>query len=550
VTTLVQPEVESSGASGVTGSRPASFTGLAQLVRLVLRRDRVRLVLWVGGIVGLVVATAASIVGLYDTPEDLERYARLVRGNAALIVQAGPGYGLDDPTTGAVVMNEMGIWTLVAAALMSVFMVVRHTRTEEETERAEMIRALPVGRHAQLAAAMIGVTIANVLVATGVGITLIAYDLPAAGSVAYSLSLVGVGSVFAGGAAVASQVASGSRAALALGGAAIAAAFVLRAIGDVNESVLTWLSPLGWGQGIRAYADERWWVLVLPALATVGLVTAAVALQARRDLGAGLLPERAGPSVAAPRFSTPGALAWRLQRGALFGWMTGIGLFAFFYGIVADQAESILEDNPEMEDFLAQLGEGSIIDAFLSTAVLILALTATGFTIASVLRLRSEELAGRVEPVLATPTPRWRWAVSHLAVAVAGTVALMLVIGGVTGLGLALASGDVSTFWPIMGASVAMVPAMLVLAGVALLLYGMSPRWALVAWGAFAYTLVIGLLGSVLDLPEWALDVSPFTHVPAMPAAGFAWTPMVALLAVAALLAAAGVAAFGRRDVS
>jgi len=550
VTTLVQPEVESSGASGVTGSRPASFTGLAQLVRLVLRRDRVRLVLWVGGIVGLVVATAASIVGLYDTPEDLERYARLVRGNAALIVQAGPGYGLDDPTTGAVVMNEMGIWTLVAAALMSVFMVVRHTRTEEETERAEMIRALPVGRHAQLAAAMIGVTIANVLVATGVGITLIAYDLPAAGSVAYSLSLVGVGSVFAGGAAVASQVASGSRAALALGGAAIAAAFVLRAIGDVNESVLTWLSPLGWGQGIRAYADERWWVLVLPALATVGLVTAAVALQARRDLGAGLLPERAGPSVAAPRFSTPGALAWRLQRGALFGWMTGIGLFAFFYGIVADQAESILEDNPEMEDFLAQLGEGSIIDAFLSTAVLILALTATGFTIASVLRLRSEELAGRVEPVLATPTPRWRWAVSHLAVAVAGTVALMLVIGGVTGLGLALASGDASTFWPIMGASVAMVPAMLVLAGVALLLYGMSPRWALVAWGAFAYTLVIGLLGSVLDLPEWALDVSPFTHVPAMPAAGFAWTPMVALLAVAALLAAAGVAAFGRRDVS
>lgn len=550
MTTLVRPDVESAGTSAAGDHRSASFTGLPQLVRLVLRRDRVRLVLWVGGIVGLVVATAASIVGLYDTPEDLERYARLVRGNTALIVQAGPGYGLDDPTTGAVVMNEMGIWTLVAAALMSVFMVVRHTRTEEETERAEMIRALPVGRHAQLAAAMIGVTIANVLVATGVAISLMAYDLAAAGSVAYSLSLIGVGSVFAGGAAVASQVASGSRTALALGGAAIAASFVLRAIGDVNESVLTWLSPLGWGQGIRAYADERWWVLVLPVLATVGLLAAAVGLQARRDLGAGLLPERAGPSVAAPRLSTPGALAWRLQRGAMFGWMTGIGLLAFFYGIVADQAESILEDNPEMEDFLAQLGEGSILDAFLSTAVLMLALIATGFTIASVLRLRSEELAGRVEPVLATPTPRWRWAVSHLAVAVAGTVVLMLVTGALTGLGLALASGDTSTFWPIVGASSAMVPAMLVLAGVALLSYGVSPRWALVSWGGFAYTLVIGLLGSALDLPQWALNVSPFTHVPAMPAAGFTWTPMVVLLTVAVLLGAAGVRAFERRDIS
>jgi ABC-2 type transport system permease protein len=550
VTTLVRPDVESPDTPGSVDHRPASFTGLGQLVRLVLRRDRVRLVLWVGGIVALVVTTAASIVGLYDTPEDLERYARLVRGNTALIVQAGPGYGLDDPTTGAVVMNEMGIWTLVAAALMSVFMVVRHTRTEEETERAEMIRALPVGRHAQLAAAMIGVTIANVLVATGVAVSLIAYDLPVSGSVAYSLSLIGVGSVFAGGAAVASQVASGSRTALALGGAAIAASFVLRAIGDVNENVFTWLSPLGWGQGIRAYADERWWVLVLPVLATVGLVAAAVGLQARRDMGAGLLPERAGPSVAAPRLSTPVALAWRLQRAAMFGWMFGIGLLAFFYGIVADQAESILEDNPEMEDFLAQLGEGSVLDAFLSTAVLILALTATGFTIASVLRLRSEELAGRAEPVLATPTPRWRWAAGHLAMATGGSVALMLVTGGLTGLGLSLVSGEWSKFWPIVGASLAMVPAMLVLAGAAMLLHGISPRWSLIAWGAFAYTLVIGLLGAALDLPEWTLDVSPFSHVPAMPAAGFTWTPMVALLAVAALLTVGGLRALDRRDIS
>lgn len=550
MTTLVQPDVESPDTAGSVDHRPASFTGLGQLVRLVLRRDRVRLVLWVGGIVGLVVTTAASIVGLYDTAEDLERYARLVRGNTALIVQAGPGYGLDDPTTGAVVMNEMGIWTLVAAALMSVFMVVRHTRTEEETERAEMIRALPVGRHAQLAAAMIGVTIANVLVATGVAVSLIAYDLPVAGSVAYSLALIGVGSVFAGGAAVASQVASGSRTALALGGAAIAASFVLRAIGDVNENLLTWLSPLGWGQGIRAYAGERWWVLVLPVLATVGLVAAAVGLQARRDMGAGLLPERAGPSVAAPRLSTPAALAWRLQRAAMFGWMFGIGLLAFFYGIVADQAESILEDNPEMEDFLAQLGEGSVLDAFLSTAVLILALTATGFTIASVLRLRSEELAGRAEPVLATPTPRWRWAVGHLAMAAGGSVALMLVTGGLTGLGLSLASGEWSKFLPVMGASLAMVPAMLVLAGAAMLLHGISPRWALIAWGAFAYTLVIGLLGAALDLPEWTLDVSPFSHVPAMPAAGFTWTPMVALLVVAALLTVGGLRALDRRDIS
>lgn len=549
MTTLVRSEVDAADAAPERPSH-SSFAGLYRLVRLVLRRDRVRLLLWVGGIVGLVVATAASIVGLYETPEDLERYARLVRGNTALIVQAGPGYGLDDPTTGAVLMNEMGIWALVAAALMSMFMVVRHTRTEEETDRAEMVRALPVGRHTQLAAAMIGVTIANVLVATGAAVSLILYDQPAAGSVAFGLSLVGFGSVFAGIAAVTSQVASGSRAALALAGAALALAFVLRAIGDVNESVLTWFSPLGWGQGIRAFADERWWVLVLPVLATTGLVACAVALQARRDLGAGILPQRAGPSVAAPRLSTPASLAWRLQRGSVVGWTAGLGLLSFFYGIVADQAETIIEDNPEMEDFLAQLGEGSILDAFLSTAVLILALIAAGFTIASVLRLRSEEVAGRVEPVLATPVPRWRWAAGHLAVAVVGSAVLMLVTGALTGLGLAAASGGWAEFWPIMGASAAMVPAMLVLAGVTLLLFGLSARWALAAWGLFAYALVAGLLGTALDLPQWALDLSPFTHVPALPAAEFTWAPVAVLLAVAAATAIGGMVALRRRDIS
>lgn len=160
--------IESNADVEREAGRTDSLAGLGILIRLVLRRDRIRMLLWFVGIVGLVVATAASITGVYNTPAQLEQYAQIVRGNSALIVQAGPGYGLDDPTTGAVMMNEVGIWTLIGVALMSVFMTVRHTRTEEETERAELVRAAPVGRHAQLMATMVGVTVANVLVAAGV----------------------------------------------------------------------------------------------------------------------------------------------------------------------------------------------------------------------------------------------------------------------------------------------------------------------------------------------------------------------------------------------
>ena len=43
----------------------------------------------------------------------------------------------------------------------------------------------------------------------------------------------------------------------------LGASFAIRAIGDAGPHWLSWLSPLGWGQAVRAYGDERWWVLLL-----------------------------------------------------------------------------------------------------------------------------------------------------------------------------------------------------------------------------------------------------------------------------------------------
>ena len=528
----------------------SSFTGTRRLLWLVLRRDRFRIAMWMFGLVGLMTVSASSIVALYTTQEDLEGYARTVRGNSALIIQAGPGYGLDDPTLGAVVMNETAQWLFIAAAVMSVFMVVRHTRTEEETERAELVRAAPVGRHAALASAMIGALVVNAAIAAGNVIALVAFGLPLAGSSAFGASMVGVGMVFAGVAAVAAQVASGSRAALAAGGLAVGVAFVLRAIGDVGNGVLSWASPIGWAQSIRPYANERWWVLVLPLAATVVLVMAARTLQDHRDFGSGLVAQRSGRAEATAQLSSAFGLAVRLQRGALIGWAIGLGALSFFYGLVADQAEQIIEDNPDMADFFAQLGVASVTDAFLSTAMLIMALFATGFTVSSVLRLRSEELAGRVDPVLAAPVGRRRWASGHLAVALVGTVVVAAVVGASMGIGAAIVLGDGGRVGGLLAAGLVMVPAMWLLAGATLLLYGARPRWALAAWALVAWVFVAAMFGSLLDLPQWLLNLSPFQHVPALPAAPMAWLPMVILSAIAAVLIAAGLAALDRRDMA
>ncbi|CAN5571446.1 exporter of polyketide antibiotics [soil metagenome] len=532
-----------------------TLTGTQHLLGLVLRRDRVRLAIWVLALSGLTAISTAGVVNLYATPADLAGYAELVRGKAAMIVQSGPGHGLDHPAVGAVLANEMSMWSVISVALMSIFMVTRHTRTEEETERAELVRAGPVGRHAAAAAAMAGVSIANMAVATGVVIALLAYEMPVAGALAFGAAMAASGMVFAGLALVMGQVASSARAANGSAAALVGVAFAFRAIGDVSESSdgalswLSWLSPIGWAQSVRPFAVERWWVLAVPLATTAALVVVADWLTSRRDLGAGLIPQRPGPATAGPRLSSTFGLAARLHRGSLIGWSVGLAAVGFFYGAVAVEAEALLTDNPEMADFFAQLGEGSLTDVFLATALLMLALIASGYTVSAVLRLRSEEADGRVESLLSAPVPRRTWIGSHLLVAVVGSVIVISAGGAGTGIGFAVASGDAGEIGRLIGSALTMVPAMLVLGGVAAALFGVLPRWAKAAWVGLAVAVVVGLFAELMGLPGAVRDVSPFTHLPAVPAASVEILPLVVLTAVAGALTVVGLLGLERRDL-
>jgi ABC-2 type transport system permease protein len=355
------------------------------------------------------------------------------------------------------------------------------------------------------------------------------------------------GLLFACVTAVTVQVTEHNRAALGFAGVLLGAAYVVRAVGDVGDGTLSWASPMGWAQAARPYAGERWWTLPLLAAAAALCVGVAFALQGVRDLGAGLVPPRPGPPVASAALVRPGGLALRLQRASLAAWTVGLGLAGVSYGSVGQDVRDLIGDNNAFEDIIAQ-GGGSLTDAFFTTSLLMLALIAGGFAISSTLRLRSEEVGGRAEPLLATGLGRTRWVTSYLAVALAGSAALMAAAGFGMGLTYGLSVSDLGQVGRLVGAAVAFVPALWVLVGVTLVLFGFAPRTTAVAWGVLVACFVIALFAELLDLPSWLSDVSPFQHVPAMPAQGFALTPIVALLAVTAALIAAGVAGFRRRD--
>jgi ABC-2 type transport system permease protein len=540
------------------GTRGA-LTGTWRLIRLVARRERVLLPVWMLVVVGLLAGSAAAMVGLYAAEADRVAYATVSANTAITRAFDGPVKGV---SLGAVTVVEVYAICAVLAGIMSVQVMVRHTRAEEETGRAELVGSTVVGRHAPLTAALTVTAAANLLLGLVAAAALLAFDLPVSGSFAVGAALAGAGITFAAVAAVTAQVASSQRAANGLGVAVIGVAFLLRAIGDAFGSVAasgvevvsawpSWLSPIGWGHQVRAYEGERWEVLALFAALTVLLVPVAFLLRSHRDVGAGLVPVRPGPATASRWLRSPLGLAWRLQRWVLAAWLVGLTVVSAAFGSIAEQAEDLLAASDEFAALLAGLGEGGIVDLFFAFYMGLLAVVAAGFTVQALLRARNEEAAGGAEPVLASGVSRTRWFGSHIVVAGVGSAAILSLSALAAGVTHAVVSGDTGPIGGLQQAALVNLPAVLALGGLVIAAVGLLPRWAVpVGWAALVMALVVGQFGDLFELPQALMNVSPFVHPPAMPAQDLTWTPVLGLLGVAAGLAAFGLAAFRRRDLA
>jgi ABC-2 type transport system permease protein len=519
-------------------------TGL--LLRFNLRRDRLMLLWWVLGVVLLYWSQAVSVEGLYPTQAEFDRAAASMADNVAFVAMAGPARALN--TVGGQVAWQASAFGAIVAGLMSMLLVGRHTRAEEESGRDELVRAGAVGRRAPVAAAALTVLVANVLLGGLVAASLIGYGLAVAGSVSLGLAAALAGLVFGSVALVAAQLTDGTRAMYGITGVVIGASYVLRAVGDVGNGALSWASPIGWGQAMHAFSGERWWPALISVAAVAVLVAVALRLFDRRDIGSGLMAARPGPASAGPGLRGSLGLAWRQQRASVAGWAAGLFLTGLAYGAIGDDVNDLLGDSQFAQDVFVQ-GGGTVVDSFYAVAVVILALMASGFAVASALRPRGEEDAGRLEGLLATGLTRRRWAAACLAVTTAGTLAVVSAAGLGLGLGYQLVTGDDSAVGRLFGATLPYVAPVLLLAALTWLAYGLSPRWAGFGWVALTFCVVVSFFGELLQLPDWVVDLSPFSHLALMPAEPLAWGPLLALLAAAAALGVAGTGALERRDV-
>jgi ABC-2 type transport system permease protein len=516
------------------------------MLRLYLRRDRVSLPLWVLLLsVPLATVYVGSIEKVYPTQAARAGFAATIMASPAQRALYGQVY---NDSLGAVGIWKAGMFHLLIAVAV-ILTVIRHTRADEETGRTELVDSTAVGRYASLSAALLlsfGASIATGAIGAA---GLLTTDVPAGGSLAFGAALACSGLVFTAVAAVAAQLSPSARVSRGAAFAVLGAAFALRAVGDAGAGTLSWLSPLGWSLQVRPYAGDRWWVLLLHLMTAAVLTLLAYRLLAGRDVGAGLIAERAGPPTAGRRLGGVHGLTWRLDRGAVVLWTVGLCLYGLLMGSVVHGIGDELGDSTAVRDIVARMGGTSALEeAFIAIAYTMMGMAAGAFAISLALRLHQEESGQRAETTLAGAISRTRWLASHLVAALIGSAVAMLASGVVGGLVYGLAAGDVGGKLAVVtGTAAAQLPAVWLLAAVTVALFGIAPRFTPVAWGVLVAFVAVYLIGELGRFPQWLLDLEPFAHVPRV--GDFTAVPLLWLLALDAALILLGATAFRRRDL-
>jgi ABC-2 type transport system permease protein len=441
----------------------------------------------------------------------------------------------------------------IAAAVFGLLAAVRASRTEEDAGRRELVLAAPVGRDAvNLAGLSAILASAGVLwVAELVGFVI--GGLAVGGAAYLALATASVLVVCAGISAVASELAPNRRVALELGAAVIGAFFALRVIADTLGGLgwLRWLTPLGWAEQMRPLTGPQPLVFLLPLLTSTALFIAAARITTRRDIGTGLLPARDSAEPRLGMLSSPFAQALRASRGSLSIWIGAVACLMFILGSIS-KSVSPADVSKNMQNEIAKLGSGSITTptGYIAFVFLFVVLALSLFMCAQIGTVRQVESEQQLETLLAMPVSRRRWLAGRLVIAL-GAAATISLSAGLAAWAGAQAVGAHVSLARMLEAGANCLPTAILFLGVAALAYALAPRASSgIAYGLVSVAFLWQLTGSLLRVPKWMLDATPFAHVGAIPVQPFRTLAAIVMVAIGALAAAAAVACFERRDLT
>jgi ABC-2 type transport system permease protein len=552
-TTLSKPRAVS-GPPGTTPSPASVDTRSAAAVWWQLYRHHLRVlrngaIAWIVALAGISMGVAATFEDRYATQAELEAFAEF-EGVPAFEAMLGRLVGLTTIEGGT--LSRWGMFG-VLAAIWGMLAAIRLLRGAEESGHLEPIRAGVVTPRGLLAAVLAALFTTHLAFAVAIGVSHSAAGMDPATSWALGAAAALLAACFAAAGALASQLVATNRRAVGIVGAALGLTLAVRVIAAASGSPewLWWATPFGWITFLHEFDQARTAVFLAYSALVVVLVFGAFLL-ANRDLHAGWL----GGTDDTPRrpvrpIRTNTGLAVRVTAPAFRTWAAVASFMALVFGLLArdfSEAVSELDTMVEMADALGWVGldtpEGVVAWTF-SLIVLVLAVFASGQAVA----IREEEASWRIEHLLVRPLSRSRWLLTRTLVAAAAVALAAALAGLVAWLATAAVGTPIGVADGLL-AAVNVLPVAWLALGIGVAVVGLAPRLT----GPLTFGLVLGaylldFVGGMLELPEAVLDLSPFRHIAAVPAADMSAGPLVVMLVLTVALVAAGALRFRRRDL-
>ena len=533
------------GSPVAAGPQLPPGRAVSRLAVRQLRCGAVVVALICGGMSALVASQYQMIGGLLD-----ESGMRALAENPAVRILSGPPVALDDP--GGFTVWRIGTPVSVLASGWIMLAATRITRGEEDGGRWDLLLAGRL-RMADLVvrclAALVGsATLIGVAVAAG----LLAAHTELTGAVIHAAGITCVALTFATTALLAAQVMPRRSAATGLTVAALGVGLMLRMIADGSHQLAwsAWATPFGLTARAAPYADNRIVPLIVLGAFPIVLAGAALVAARHRDLGDGIV---AVPDSRPPRtrlLQSIGGFALRRAGRTTLGWATGIAASFLVVGALLASILELFQTNPRFAELAAAAGIALSVNVVAAALFSLLAVPTGLYAAMRLAAMVADEKAGRWTLLFAEPISRVRLVSTEIMVTVGGVVALHCSAAVAVWSGAKITGAPLQLTDSLAGA-LNSLPVALLAAGAAAVGVGWLPSAA----GAIgALPVVGGFLVNVImqttHAPGWVANLSPWTHLAAVPDTPPNWAATTIFLFIGAILTALGVYGYVQRDLA